>query len=126
MMEKESDIISVLERVLSDQPQEELEEIGVVIKVGDGICKVYGLTNVRFGEVVVFENGAKGIVLNLDEDYVSIVLLDATPVVIEQDIAKRTGSIFLVPVGNNLVGRVVNVRGAFKTMRGKSTLYNFF
>lgn len=111
MVERDTDIISILEKALSDRPQEDLEEIGTVIKVGDGIAKVYGLNNVVFGEFVLFENGGKGIVLDLDEDYVSVVLLDESTNVIEQEVAKRTGSVFSVPVGDAMIGRVVNAQG---------------
>ena len=88
-----------------------LVRIGTVIRVGDGICKVYGLTNAIFGEFVIFENGGKGVVLNLDEDYVSIVLLDSPTGVIEQEVVKRTNEVFAVNVGDNLIGRVVNACG---------------
>ena len=72
MVEKrESDLISLLEKALSAQPQEVLEEIGTVIKVGDNICKIYGLANAVYGELIEFEGGNRGIVLDLDEDYVS-------------------------------------------------------
>jgi F-type H+/Na+-transporting ATPase subunit alpha len=111
MIEKDTDVVSILEKLLSDKPQEKLEEIGTVIKVGDGICKVYGLKNAIFGELVVFEGGSKGLVLNLDEDYVSVVLLDSNACVIEQEIAKRTKTVFSIPVGEHLVGRVVDARG---------------
>lgn len=111
MVERDTDIISILEKALSDRPQENLEEIGTVIKVSDGIAKVYGLLNVVFGEFVLFENGGKGIVLDLDEDYVSVVLLDESTNVIEQEVAKRTGSVFAVPVGDAMIGRVVNAQG---------------
>ena len=94
MIEKDTDIVSILERLLSKEPQQNLEEIGIVIKVGDGICNVYGLQNASFGEFITFDGGGRGIVLNLDEDYVSIVLLDDQTAVVEQEIAKRTGTVF--------------------------------
>jgi F-type H+-transporting ATPase subunit alpha len=111
MVERETDIISLLENALSAQPQEKLEQIGTVIKVGDGICKVYGLTNAVYGELIEFENGNQGIVLDLDEDYVSVVLLDTSISVVEQEVAKRTGHVFRVPVGDKLLGRVINATG---------------
>lgn len=111
MITKDTDIISILEKLLTQGYQENLEEIGTVIKVGDGICKVYGLSNAVLGELITFENGAKGIVLDLDEDYVSVVLLDNSTVIVEQDIAHRTKQVFMTPVGNNLLGRVINARG---------------
>jgi len=112
MKGKETDLISILEQALSAEPQEKLTEIGTTIKVGDGICKVYGLTNVVYGELVEFERGSRGIVLDLDEDYVSVVLLDGIRSVIEQEVAKRTGDVFRIPVGEKLLGRVINSTGA--------------
>ncbi len=111
MVIKDTDIVSILEEALSEKPQQNLEEIGIVIKIGDGICKVYGLTNAAFGEVVSFESGSRGIILDLDEDYVSVVLLDSKMVVKEKDIVKRIGDLFIVPVGEKLLGRVINARG---------------
>lgn len=111
MKGKETDLISILEQALSAKPQEKLIEIGTTIKVGDGICKVYGLTGVVYGELIEFERGSKGIVLDLDEDYVSVILLDGIRSVIEQEVAKRTGDVFRVPVGEKLLGRVINSTG---------------
>lgn len=111
MIEKDTDIVSILEKLLSKEPQKKLEEIGIVIKVGDGICSAYGLKNASFGEFITFEKGGRGIVLNLDEDYVSIVLLDEQTTVVEQEIAHRTGEVFMIPVGDKLIGRVINARG---------------
>ena len=84
MIGKETDLISILEKALSAKPQEKLTEVGTVIKVGDGICKVYGLTNAVYGELIEFESGNFGIVLDLDEDYVSVMLLGSSRLVIEQ------------------------------------------
>ena len=111
MVEKETDIISLLEKALSAQPQEKLEEIGTVIKVGDGICKVYGLSHAVYGELIQFERGCQGVVLDLDEDYVSVVLLDAQVPVEEQEVARRTGTVFKVPVGHGLLGRIISAVG---------------
>ena len=111
MVKKETDIISLLERALQEKPQEKLEEVGTVIKVGDGICRVYGLINAVYGELIEFERGSQGIVLDLDEDYVSIVLLENTISVKEQEVAKRTGDVFRIPVGNALLGRVIDAAG---------------
>lgn len=111
MVEKDTDVVSIIEQYLKKEHQESLEEVGTVIKVGDGICKIYGLKNAVFGEFVTFEHGGRGLVLNLDEDYVSVVLLDSAVNVIEQEVVKRTGEVFSVPVGENLVGRVINARG---------------
>ena len=111
MLEKDTDVVSIIEQFLKKEPQQSLEEVGTVIKVGDGICKIYGLTNAIFGEFVTFENGGKGLVLSLDEDYVSVVLLDNAVNVIEQEVVRRTNEVFSVPVGDNLIGRVINTRG---------------
>lgn len=111
MIEKDTDIISLLEKTLSNKPQENLDEIGIAIKVGDGICKIYGLNNAVFGELVQFESGSHGVILNLDEDVVSAVILDNATSVIEQEIVKRTGTVFQVPVGDALLGRVVSTSG---------------
>ncbi len=111
MITRDTDIVSILEKLLDQDYQENLEEIGTVIKVADGICKIYGLAKAVFGELIVFENGARGIVLDLDEDYVSVVLLDPLAVVVEHDVARRTEKIFVAPVGNALIGRVINARG---------------
>ncbi|MFH1644364.1 MAG: F0F1 ATP synthase subunit alpha [bacterium] len=111
MIEKETDLISILEKALSAKPQEKLTEVGTVIKVGDDICKVYGLSNAVYGELIEFESGASGIILDLDEDYVSVILLGKNRSVVEQEVAKRTGDVFRVPVGKKLLGRVVSSTG---------------
>ncbi len=108
---KSSDLISLFEKVLADVSPEKLDEIGVVIQVGDNVCRVYGLKNAVFGELVVFEEGNKGIILNLDEDFVSIFLLDVTIPVDELEVVKRTGGVFKAPVGMGLLGRVINAIG---------------
>jgi F-type H+/Na+-transporting ATPase subunit alpha len=126
MVEKETDIISLLEKALKENPQEELEEVGTVIKVGDGICRIYGLTNAVYGELIEFERGSQGIVLDLDEDYVSVVLLENNISVIEQEVAKRTGNVFKIPVGDDLLGRVVSATGKPLDALGKLNLTDKF
>jgi F-type H+-transporting ATPase subunit alpha len=112
MIEKETDIVSLLEKCLNPSLAEtSFEEIGVVIRIADGICKVYGLNNGIFGEVVLFESGARGIILDLDENFVSVILLDEQHGVHEQEIVKRTKQTLKVPVGNALIGRIVNAVG---------------
>jgi F-type H+-transporting ATPase subunit alpha len=110
---KSSDLVSLFEESLlkGNQNEQELEEIGIVIQVGDGLCKVHGLTNALFGELILFESGNKGIIFDLTEDVVSLFLLTSTTPVSEKEIAKRTGSVFEVPVGNGLLSRIVNVTG---------------
>jgi F-type H+-transporting ATPase subunit alpha len=114
MKEKNFDLVSLFERSLRELPrelsEEKLEEIGVVVQVGDGICRVHGLTNAVFHELIEFEGGNRGIVFQLDEDTVSIFLLLGTPVN-ELEVAHRTGGVFKTPVGMSLLGRVINALG---------------
>ncbi len=86
-------------------------ETGSVLSVGDGIARVYGLEKVLAGELVEFDGGLKGMVLNLEEDNVGVALLGSDRRVREGDTVKRTGAIFDVPVGEALIGRVVNALG---------------
>ena len=89
----------------------ELEEVGYVLQVGDGIARIYGLSNVQSNEMIEFSNGMKGIVLNLEEDNVGAVLLGPTDQIKEGDIVKRTKRIASIMVGEQLLGRVVNTLG---------------
>ena len=89
----------------------EIEETGTVISVGDGICRAYGLSKVASGELVTLQNGISGIALNLEEDNVGIVIMGDTQKVAEGDTVKRTGKIAEVPVGEALIGRVVDGLG---------------
>ncbi|HJD65040.1 MAG TPA: F0F1 ATP synthase subunit alpha [Rickettsia endosymbiont of Diachasma alloeum] len=89
----------------------ELEEVGQVINVGDGIVKIYGLANVQSGEVVEFESGVKGLVLNLENDSVGAVIMGDDNQVQQGDKVKRTKEVLEVPVGTTLLGRVVNALG---------------
>lgn len=111
MMDQDTGVISILEKSLSQLPQENLEEVGTVIKVGDGICKIFGLTNAAYGEVISFDMGGKGTVLDIDEDFVSVALFEGAHTVVEQSAAKRTGTVFSVPAGEALIGRVINAMG---------------
>lgn len=111
MIEKETDLIRLLEKSLQPSTENSFEEIGVVIKIGDGICKIYGLNHAVFGEVVLFESGAQGLVLDLDENFVSVILLDARATVAEQEIVRRSKKVLEVPVGDSLLGRVLNAVG---------------
>lgn len=108
---KSSDLVGLFEKTLRDVPQEKLEEIGIVVQVGDGICKVHGLTKAVYGELIDFEGGNQGIIFNLDEDAVSIFLLYSTVSVAELEIAKRTGGVFKTAIGKGLLGRVINAIG---------------
>ncbi|WP_319482758.1 F0F1 ATP synthase subunit alpha [uncultured Draconibacterium sp.] len=89
----------------------ELEEVGTVLQVGDGIARIYGLSNVESNEMIEFENGMKGIILNLEEDNVGAVLLGPTEEIKEGDTVKRTRRIASINVGEGLLGRVVNTIG---------------
>ncbi|HCI55235.1 MAG TPA: F0F1 ATP synthase subunit alpha [Bacteroidales bacterium] len=89
----------------------ELEEAGVVLQVGDGIVRIYGLTNAQSNELIEFENGIMAIVLNLEEDNIGAVLLGSSEEIKEGDIAKRTGRIASIMAGEALLGRVINPTG---------------
>jgi F-type H+-transporting ATPase subunit alpha len=89
----------------------ELEEVGTVLQVGDGIARIYGLSNVQSNELIEFENGMEAIVLNLEEDNIGAVLLGPTEEINEGDIVKRTGRIASIPVGEGLLGRVITPTG---------------
>ena len=88
-----------------------LDEVGTVLQVGDGIARVYGLANAQYGELVQFDNGLEGIVLNLEEDNVGVVLLGASTEIREGATVKRTERIASLRVGEGIVGRVVNTLG---------------
>lgn len=89
----------------------ELEEVGTVLQVGDGIARIYGLSNAQSNELVEFENGIEAIVLNLEEDNVGVVLLGPSEEIREGDIVKRTGRIASIGVGEGLLGRVITPTG---------------
>lgn len=108
---KSTDLISLFERSLSNVEEDNLEEIGFVVQVGDTFCKIHGLTNAVYGELIEFQAGNRGIVFNLDENYVSVFLLQAQVAVAELEIARRTGGVFKTPVGMGLLGRVINAVG---------------
>src|ERR1700759_707327 len=91
--------------------ESELEEVGTVLQVGDGIARVYGLTKVQSGELVEFTSGLQGIVLNLEEDNVGVVLLGQSDNIKEGDTVKRTNKIASINVGEGMLGRVVNTLG---------------
>lgn len=88
-----------------------LEEVGTVLKVGDGIANVYGLTNAEYGELVQFDSGLEGMVLNLEADSVGVVILGSSTGINEGDTVKRTKQIASINVGEGVVGRVVNTLG---------------
>ncbi len=109
---KPAEVSAILRQQLAGYRSEtELEEIGTVLQVGDGIARIYGLTNVQSGELVEFENGLKSIALNLEEDNVGVVLLGHAHDIKEGDTVKRTGIIASINVGEGLLGRVVDTLG---------------
>ena len=102
--------------ILKDQiknfgKEAEVSEVGQVLSVGDGMARVYGLDNVQAGEMVEFPGGIRGMALNLEADNVGVVLFGADRGIKEGDIVKRTGAIVDVPVGPELLGRVVDALG---------------
>src|SRR5882757_551236 len=113
MVEVRPDEVSaILRQQLSGfKSESELEEVGTVLQVGDGIARVYGLTKVQSGELVEFNKGLQGIVLNLEEDNVGVVLLGQSEGVKEGDTIKRTKKIASINVGEGMLGRVVNTLG---------------
>jgi F-type H+/Na+-transporting ATPase subunit alpha len=109
---KPAEISEILKQQLdSFKSEAELEEVGTVLQVGDGIARIYGLSNVESNEMIEFESGIKGIVLNLEQDNVGAVLLGASVNVKEGDTVKRLKHIASIMVGENLLGRVVNTIG---------------
>jgi len=109
---KTAEVASVLKKQLSSFNDDiDVSEVGEVISIGDGVAKVYGLDNVRSSEMVEFESGIKGMALNLEEDSVGIVIFGDDKQVKEGDKVKRTGKIVNVPIGKELLGRVVDALG---------------
>merc|ERR1711936_127962 len=106
------EISSILEeRVLGAAPAVNLEETGRVLSIGDGIARVYGLKNIQAEEMVEFSSGLKGMALNLEPDNVGVVVFGNDKLIKEGDVVKRTGAIVDVPVGDGLLGRVVDALG---------------
>lgn len=109
---KPDEISAILRQQLSNfDLAANLEEVGTVLQVGDGIARVYGLNQVRSGELVEFQNGVRAIALNLEEDNVGVVLMGESSEIKEGDKVKRTGKIASVKVGEGMVGRVINMLG---------------
>jgi F-type H+-transporting ATPase subunit alpha len=109
---KPAEVSAILKEQLSKHSVEgELNETGTILQVGDGIARAYGLANAEYGELVSFENGMEGMVLNLEEDNVGIVLFGTAQDVKEGDTVKRTKRIASIKVGEKMVGRVVDTLG---------------
>lgn len=110
---KAAEVSAILKEQLSGfKTTATLDEVGTVLQVGDGIARVYGLANAQYGELVEFEGGLEGIVLNLEEDNVGVVLLGHSKEIGEGATVKRTQRIASINVGEGIVGRVVNTLGA--------------
>ena len=115
------EVSAILREQLSNFKSEaELEETGTVLQVGDGVARIYGLTKAQSGELIEFNNGLNGMVLNLEEDNVGAVLLGESGEIKEGDTVKRTGRIASVKVGDGMLGRVVNTLG--KPIDGKGKI----
>ncbi|XP_055916843.1 ATP synthase subunit alpha, mitochondrial [Eupeodes corollae] len=109
---RSAEISSILEeRILGVAPKADLEETGRVLSIGDGIARVYGLNNIQAEEMVEFSSGLKGMALNLEPDNVGVVVFGNDKLIKQGDIVKRTGAIVDVPVGDELLGRVVDALG---------------
>ena len=107
-----SEISEILKQQLDGlKDKVSFEEVGTVLSVGDGVAHVYGLENVEANELVVFENGATGVAMNLEESNVGVILLDHINDVTENMSVRRSGEIASIPVGEGLLGRVINVLG---------------
>ncbi len=118
---KPAEVSQILKQQLEGFKSEaELEEVGSVLQVGDGIARIYGLSNVEINEMIEFENGIKGIVLNLEEDNVGAVLLGPSEEVKEGDTVKRLQHIASIMVGEGLLGRVINTIG--ESLDGKGAI----
>ena len=110
---KAAEVSAILKQQLAGfEATATLDEVGTVLQVGDGIARVYGLSNAEYGELVEFEGGLEGIVLNLEEDNVGVVLLGHSKEIGEGSTVKRTQRIASINVGEGIVGRVVNTLGA--------------
>lgn len=107
-----AEVSAILKQQLANfDTQSNIEEVGTVLTIGDGIARVYGLENVQYGELVRFASGIEGIVLNLEDDNVGVALLGESKLVKEGDTVKRTETIASIKVGEGLVGRVVDTLG---------------
>src|SRR3989338_5125695 len=123
---KTSEISEIIKRQISGfEPTVDISEIGTVIMVGDGIARVYGLEKVMYGELLEFPHSVVGIAFNLEEDNVGAVLIGESRAIKEGDTVKRTKRIMEVPVGEKLVGRVVNALGHPLDGKGPIETNNF-
>ena len=110
----------IKEKIEKFDTSADISEVGTVIQVGDGIARVHGLNNVKASELVDFGNGVKGMAMNLEYDNVGCVLMGADHLVQEGDTVKRTGEVISIPVGSEMIGRVVDPLG--NTLDGKGAI----
>jgi F-type H+/Na+-transporting ATPase subunit alpha len=109
---KPAEVSAILRQQLAGfKSAKEMEEVGTVLQIGDGIARIYGLSNVQSGELIEFSNGLRGIVLNLEEDNVGAVLLGPSGNIKEGDTVRRTAKIASIHVGEGMLGRVVDTLG---------------
>ncbi|HLK16255.1 MAG TPA: F0F1 ATP synthase subunit alpha, partial [Fimbriimonadaceae bacterium] len=109
---KPEEITSILERELERfERTADVESVGTVLQDGDGIARVYGLPNCQMGELLEFPNGVTGLALNLEEDSIGVILIGDSTKIKEGDEVRQSGRIIEIPVGNALLGRVVNALG---------------
>src|ERR1700691_2246878 len=107
-----NEITELLRQQIENYEQRiQVDEVGTVISLGDGIARVHGLDKVMAGELIEFPHGIAGLAMNLDESEVGAVILGDFSEISEGDTVKRTGKIMSVPVGDGLIGRVVNALG---------------
>jgi len=115
-----SELSTVLEEKISTYYNDlNIEEVGTVLSIADGVARVYGLQNVQAGEMVEFSAGVKGMALNLENDNVGIVVFGNDRLILEGDIVRRTNAIVDVPVGKEVLGRVVDGLGVVIDGKGE-------
>ena len=111
-MIKPNEISDILKQQLEEvDTKVNFEEVGTVLGVGDGVAHVFGLDNVQASELLEFENGVRGVAMNLEESNVGVILLSSSDKVKENMSVHRTGTIASIPVGEGLIGRVINTLG---------------
>src|SRR5579864_5753194 len=115
----------IREQIENYQTKVAVDEVGTVISLGDGIARIYGLDKVMAGELIDFGHGVTGIAMNLEEDQVGAVLMGEYTEIKEGDEVRRTGRIMSVPVGDMMIGRVVNALGEAIDDKGPITSKQF-
>ncbi|MFH1838321.1 MAG: F0F1 ATP synthase subunit alpha [Candidatus Kuenenbacteria bacterium] len=125
-MDKDYIIQTLKKQIEEFEPEISIEKTGVVLEVGDGIAKISGLSDVKMSEMVEFPNQIYGVVLNLEQDLVGVIILGEYKDIKEGDIVKSTGKILEIPVGNDLIGRIVNALGQPIDERGEIKMEKFY